>query len=155
MKIKHCIHSEIKSGICRLNVSWSPLARTRKRGPRESLSHFQVPRNMPLSILSTMEAKTGLRRGTRGARRAFVSHCWGEWVYYTREVHNMNSKFTEDKQVAIYGWLSLHITTRCRWSTHHSRGSYYSILCRWRCSHYNYPEAVEAVLSIKDVVTCD
>jgi hypothetical protein len=36
----------------------------------------------------------------------------------------LNNEFTEDKQVVMYGWLSLHIATRCQRSTHHSRGSY-------------------------------
>ena len=32
----------------------------------------------------------------------------GGGVYYTRVVHNMNNEFTEDKQVGMYGWLSVH-----------------------------------------------
>jgi hypothetical protein len=38
-------------------------------------------------------------------------------VYYTRTVHRLNSKFTEDKQVVLYGWLSLQNPTRCQPST--------------------------------------
>ncbi|KAJ7479679.1 hypothetical protein FB451DRAFT_1171785 [Mycena latifolia] len=45
-----------------------------------------------------------VQRNSSSKSTVIISDGGGGGIYYTREVHNMNSESTKDKQVGMYGW---------------------------------------------------